>query len=285
MDLLGLDEERQWATRNTRDALIGLDIEDFDNMPLEERFVFYTSYMLATGFLLITTDEGRYGEAIGLGLWESTAIFLCRSHMTRRDWLTREARVFYLSNNYFRIHGEMVPNFLQNCNDPFWDPDGGMDPKQYVQSLNILLSPQEVLESHGAEPGLLSQIVSLLELCGEQLQVVVLELQGRSHEILNRLATWRRELEALDRKLEKGILIIEHDSRSKAKTAPQIMSIPWEEVEGKQRRVHEAVQEWWSHLCNSEQLDYDHESDEDEEQDQVSCRQSLVDDSFETVSS
>jgi hypothetical protein len=50
------------------------------------------------------------------------------------------------------------------------------------------------------------------------------------------------------------------------------MNILWDEVERKQQRVHEAVREWWSCLCNSEQLDSDHESDDDEDHDQVTCR-------------
>jgi len=167
MDLPSLEEERQWASRNMRNALIGLDIEDFNNMPLEEQLGFYQRHMVSSGFLLITTDEGRYGEAIGLR--DITIIFLCRKHMTGRDWLTREARHFYLTNNYFRIHGELVPSFLENCNDQSWDPDGGMDPKQCIRRINILLNSHDVIKSHGAAPFLLRQIFSLLEQCGEPL--------------------------------------------------------------------------------------------------------------------
>jgi hypothetical protein len=139
MDLPKLEEERQWASRNIRNALIRLDIEDFDKMPLNKRLRFYQRHMLSSGFLLITTYEGRYSEAIGLR--DIITIFLCRKHMTRKDWLTREARHFYLSNNYFRIYGDLVPSFLKNCNNHFWDPDGGMDLKQYITKINILLDP------------------------------------------------------------------------------------------------------------------------------------------------
>lgn len=270
MDLLKLEEERQWASRNMRNALIGLDIEDFDNMPLQERVGFYQRHMVSSGFLLITTDEGRYGEAIGLR--DITTIFLCRKHMTGRDWLTREARNFYLSNNYFRIHGELVPSFLENCNNHFWDPNGGMDPKQCITKINILLDPQEAIESYGAAPVLLSQIFTLLEGCGEQLQVVVLEVQEQSHEVFTRLLTWRRELEALDRKLELGVLIIEYDAQSTTNLSPRILKLPWKKAEGKQKKVFEAMQDWWYHLRNSEQVDYDIESDNDANHGQVDSR-------------
>lgn len=71
MDLPKL-EERKWASRNMHNALIGLDIEDSDKMPLEERIGFYRRHTVSS---LITTDEGRYGEAIGV--WDITTIFLC----------------------------------------------------------------------------------------------------------------------------------------------------------------------------------------------------------------
>ena len=68
-----------------------------------------------------------------------------------------------------------MSNFLKNCNDPFWDPDGGIYPDESVRSLNTLLT-RSVLGSI-AKPACLNN--SPVD-CVESNYRMLLELQGRS---------------------------------------------------------------------------------------------------------
>ena len=116
---------------------------------------------------------------------------------------------------------------------------------------------------------------------------MVLDVQEQSHEVFTRLLIWRRELEALDRKLQLGepVLIIEYDAHSATNLSPRILKLPWKKAEGKQQKVCEAMQDWWYHLRNSEQVDYVTESNNDQTTTKLTAGRAPRELSFKTVSS
>lgn len=165
--------------------------------------------------------------------------------------IAEESLQTYYSQNYFRVAASFQPELLARQTDPDFDPDGGVDPKQWVRRIGIMLDWDGEIERRddgGQEDGIVVEVLRLLSQC-DRLEEAVLEIPGPTREDVRKIDRILQEkqqiIRDLDRRLQRGVPILREQvwDRMGRCTYREAITLPWWSDE-KERIMDEVISKW-----------------------------------------
>ncbi|KAL2012464.1 hypothetical protein VTN00DRAFT_5182 [Thermoascus crustaceus] len=204
------DELEAKEAEQVRQLLGNRSVDQFLQLPWDDRERIYNEALIAPHFLLMLWHEVQHG-CLGAG------VLLRQRHVTGSNQVAQEANQIYYSRNSFHVSAPFLCELLARQTDWEADPDGGFDPKEWVQRISVILYWDDITEcgNPGENRRVVLEVLELLSQC-PRLEDVTLEITGEDaadvREIENILLAKQQTIWNLDRQVARGVRIVREHS-------------------------------------------------------------------------